>query len=170
MNDETERTITAEEIVQAMPTGAVLAWHYPQAKSSVAREVAVILKIPLRKTEWKDGKVGYGRMEIHTLIPEGPIIRFLFQTFPAGVKYADLTMDAFLNPADPDARAMLTCLTRMDTIDIFAFGEHNQRLGMKRMPWRVAQRNGAQTLLDKTANIPVMWPQAVERFKQEHPV
>ena len=153
--------------IRTMPPGAVILWTVPPDTN--VREPSALLKVPLVKAEWQASKIGYGRMELLRLIPEGPLIRFVFQVFPPN-QHEPLTLDAFLNPADPDHRDMLMCMRKMIRFLVYGFDEGGQKLGTKQVTWHDQHRAGAMTLMVETEGIPVMWPQVVERWKRENPL
>lgn len=173
MSDD-ERTQDLAEVARAMPMGALIVWFSsPESTTGdgpLPRQPSALLKIPVRRGNWKGAPMGYGRMELHTLIPEGPLIRFVFQVFDKGAQGAPLTCDAFLNPADDDARAMLDALTRMEHFYFHAYGEGGQYLGTKQVTWHAEMRRGARELLDRTEGMPVLWPDAMDRYRQENPL
>lgn len=166
---------TLRQALRMVPGGGAL-WTLGAVSASSPRVPMLILKLPLLRPAWQSAPIGVGETRLYGYdappAGEGPVVRSIWRIYDKGVGQPPLILDAWLDPGDPQQRALLEALTRVETVQLHAFHASPALpyLGSKLLRWHAQHQEGVRAVLAATVGCATRFAAARARAEREAPI
>ncbi len=118
--------------------------------------------------------IGVGHMEFYEYVPEGVVIRFLFEIYQdlAHLEPPLKVLDSFLDPTDESGKLLLEKLANCDGVEVHAWWNDADLTycGGKTIRWPEQHRQSVRRLQLESAGKATRWPEAKIRCMRENPL